>query len=119
MMHVADCDSFGADVALRERVVLVAANRHDMVAIDIELQPAHCLAECASPENGAYHGHGVTPIRKPGRDFMGRRRHYPALKSHLFAPKRRPRCHCSDDAKMSDSSPVAQMDLPRPEQVRA
>ena len=42
-------------------LVLVATNRNNTIAIELELQPAHCLAECASPENCAQHGHGVTP----------------------------------------------------------
>ena len=60
-MHVADRDALGADVALREWIVFVATNRNNAIAIDLELQPAHCLAERATPENCAQRGHGVTP----------------------------------------------------------
>ena len=77
MMHIADRDALGADVALRERIVFVATNRNNTIAIELELQPAHCLAECASPENCAQSGHGVTrdPAAKSNLDETLKKEH--------------------------------------------
>jgi hypothetical protein len=60
MMHLADRYALGANVASQEWIVLVATDRNDAIAIELEFQPAHGLAEGASPEDCAQHGHGVT-----------------------------------------------------------
>lgn len=61
MMHVGDRDTLGADIASREGIGFVATNSDNTIAIELELQSAHGLAERASPEDCARVGHGVAP----------------------------------------------------------
>ena len=64
VVQVAERDALGADVAPRERVVGVAADLGDPVALDGDPQPADRLADVADP--------GHRPERRSGR---ARRRH--------------------------------------------
>src|ERR1700736_3609855 len=52
-------------------------NRSNSIAIELELQTAHCLAERASPENCARHGHGVTLTWRQHRNRTRFYRHPP------------------------------------------
>ena len=58
VVHVGDRDALRADVAAREDVVLVAAHRHDAVALDLEREPAGRLAERAAAVDRTARRHG-------------------------------------------------------------